>query len=75
MAPYVAYSAYWPMALWLGRRTGIEDEALAPWTTPEDRREAAAVERLDPDAQLAWYRANRRALGRCDVDPILVASR
>lgn len=75
MTPYVAYAAYWPMALWLGRRTGIEDEALATWTTPEDRREAAAVERLDPDAQLAWYRANRRALGRCDVDPILVASR
>ena len=67
--PYFGYDAFWPVALWLGQKTGARLQGLQRNLTDEERREVSAVSKLTLAAQLSWYRTNRRAIGHCNVKP------
>lgn len=73
-APYPAFAAYWPLAVWLAETAGVGD-VFARETGPDERREAFAAVALSADEQLRWFQANVSALRRCGAEPRLLTSR
>ena len=62
--PYPADEVRGALLLWLADAGGVRRDVLGD-SLPEDRRLADRVRTGDRAAQLAWFRSNVAALGRC----------
>ena len=69
---YPGYAAFGAVALWLAELAAHDVPPYIEGATPEDRREVAAVGKLAPPAQRAWYSENLAALQTCERPPQLL---
>ncbi|MFB7239803.1 hypothetical protein ACFCXK_34090 [Streptomyces sp. NPDC056269] len=70
-APYPAAVAAGPLSAWLYTTAGMPADSVAGRFGPEDAAMAQQLTKLPASQQIAWYKKNREALGKCSTPPPL----